>query len=87
MRWRHIGQATIAQPRQCLAIDALAVHRHAVQARAGHRERMTRRAMVMRSVRVPLRLWVDAKAKADEREENLSDVIRAALERYVRSKR
>ena len=41
-------------------------------------------AMIMRSIRVPARLWTDAKAKADEREENLSDVIRDALERYVR---
>lgn len=49
--------------------------------------RMSKPAMVMRSVRVPLRLWNEAKAKADEREENISDVIREALERYVRSKR
>ena len=40
--------------------------------------------MVMRSFRVPLKLWDEAKAKADEREENISDVIREALERYVR---
>jgi hypothetical protein len=43
-------------------------------------------AMVMRSIRVPLALWTDAKAKADERDENLSDVIREALERYLRRK-
>ena len=43
--------------------------------------------MVMRSLRVPEKLWEAAKAKADEREENVSDVIREALERYVRSKR
>ena len=43
--------------------------------------------MVMRSIRVPLALWAAAKAKADERDENLSDVIREALERYVRSRR
>lgn len=42
--------------------------------------------MVMRSIRVPLRLWTEAKARADEREENLSDVIREALERYARRK-
>lgn len=47
---------------------------------------MTRPNMVIRSVRVPLALWIEAKAKADEREENLSDVIRAALERYVKRK-
>ena len=48
---------------------------------------MAKPPMVMRAIRVPLRLWDEAKAKADEREENISDVIRAALERYVRSKR
>lgn len=40
--------------------------------------------MVMRNVRVPLKLWEAAKAKADEQGENISDVIREALERYVR---
>ncbi len=43
--------------------------------------------MVLKSLRVPETLWTAAKAKADERQENLSDVIRDALERYVRSKR
>lgn len=42
--------------------------------------------MVMRSLRVPAGLWEAAKAKAVEREENLSDVIRDALERYVKRK-
>lgn len=42
--------------------------------------------MVMRSLRVPRQLWEDAKAKADERQENISDVIREALERYVKRK-
>lgn len=45
---------------------------------------MTKPPMVMRSIRVPAKLWADAMAKADDRGENLSDVIRAALERYVR---
>jgi hypothetical protein len=40
--------------------------------------------MVMRSIRVPLALWNAARAKADEREENISDVIREALQRYVK---
>lgn len=40
--------------------------------------------MVMRSLRVPERLWNDAKAKADERQENISDVLREALDRYVK---
>lgn len=43
--------------------------------------------MVMRSFRVSLKLWEAAKAAADEREENISDVIREALERYVRKTR
>lgn len=42
--------------------------------------------MVMRSIRVPLALWTAAMSKADERDENLSDVIREALERYVKRK-
>lgn len=40
--------------------------------------------MVMRSIRVPERLWSEAKAKADARGESISDVVREALERYVR---
>lgn len=40
--------------------------------------------MVMRSLRVPEKLWDAAKAKADERQENISDVIREALERYTK---
>lgn len=40
--------------------------------------------MVMRSLRVPLPLWEAALAKAAERQENISDVIRDALERYVK---
>lgn len=43
-----------------------------------------KKPMVMRSIRVPAALWEAAKAKADEREESISDVIREALERYVR---
>lgn len=46
--------------------------------------RVSKPKMVMRSLRVPEKLWEAAKAKADEREENISDVIRKALERYVR---
>jgi hypothetical protein len=40
--------------------------------------------MVMRSFHVPLKLWKAAKDKADANEQNISDVIREALERYVR---
>lgn len=49
--------------------------------------RVAKPKMVMRSLRVPEKLWEAARAKADEREENISDVIREALERYVRGKR
>jgi hypothetical protein len=37
-----------------------------------------------RTIRVPDGLWEAAQAKAGERGDNLSDVIRRALERYVR---
>lgn len=39
--------------------------------------------MVMRSVRVPAKLWRDAKTKADRRGESISDVVRDALRAYV----
>ena len=39
-----------------------------------------------RAVRVEDELWDAAKDKADERGETLSEVIRAALERYVKRK-
>lgn len=42
--------------------------------------------MPTRNIRVPDVLWAAAKAKADERGDNLSEVIRRALERYVRAK-
>lgn len=45
---------------------------------------MGKPVMIMRSLRVPEALWTAAKAKADERQENISDVIREALERYVK---
>lgn len=38
------------------------------------------------SFRLSRKLRDDARAKADERGEDVSDVLRAALERYVRSK-
>lgn len=47
---------------------------------------MPKPPMVIRSIRVPATLWEAAKAKADERQENVSDVIREALERYVKRK-
>lgn len=47
---------------------------------------MSKPPMVMRSIRVPMKLWEAAKAKADERQENISDVLREALERYLRQK-
>lgn len=42
--------------------------------------------MVMRSIRVPARLWDAAKIRADERGESISDVVRKALERYLRKR-
>ena len=45
---------------------------------------MTRKPMVPKAVRVPDELWRAAQAKADERGEYLSEVIRRALERYVK---
>lgn len=40
----------------------------------------------LRSVRIPDELWHAAQAAAKENGEVLSDVIRAALERYVKRK-
>lgn len=40
----------------------------------------------LRSIRVPDALWKAAQEKAAERGESVSDVIRAALERYVKSR-
>lgn len=37
-----------------------------------------------RTIRVPDALWGAAAAKAEERGESLSDVLRKALERYVK---
>ena len=47
---------------------------------------MTRNPMQIRSVRVSNAVWAAAQAKADERNENLSEIIRRALERYVKTK-
>ena len=47
---------------------------------------MSRKPMVPKAVRVPDDLWRAAQAKADERGEYLSEVIRKALERYVARK-
>ena len=46
--------------------------------------RVAKPPMVMRSIRVPAKLWDEAKAKADANEESISDVVREALERYLR---
>lgn len=45
--------------------------------------RMARPPMIKKTYLVPPKLYEAAMAKAEEREESLSDVIRAALERYV----
>lgn len=38
----------------------------------------------IRAVRIEAALWAAAKAEAEERGETVSDVIRRALQRYVR---
>lgn len=43
--------------------------------------------MVARQVRVQAQLWEDAKTAADKNDETISDVIRRALENYVRRNR
>lgn len=48
---------------------------------------MAKPAMIQKTYRVPKKLYAAALAKAEEREENLSDVIRAALEAYVKDER
>lgn len=40
--------------------------------------------MVMRSVRVPEKLWNAARARCEETEQNISDVVRDALEEFVK---
>ena len=45
-----------------------------------------RKAMKIRSVRVPDAVWDAEQAKADEREENLSEIIRTALVKYTNKK-
>ena len=42
------------------------------------------RGTTLRNVRVADPLWSAARAIAEEREESLSDVMRAALEEYVK---
>jgi len=44
-------------------------------------------AMVMRSIRVPLKLWEAAKTRADAEEKDISQVVRELLERYTKGQR
>lgn len=39
-----------------------------------------------RAVRIPDELWRAAQAKAADRDETVTDVVRRALERYIRAK-
>lgn len=39
----------------------------------------------LRAVRIPDKLWQDAQASAERQGETVSDVIRRALARYVRT--
>ena len=43
--------------------------------------------MVQKAVRVPQQLWDDAKTAAAKNDERISDVIRRALENYVKRNR
>jgi hypothetical protein len=43
--------------------------------------------MVPRSIRVPADLWADAQAAAHDADDNVSRVVRAALQRYVATQR
>lgn len=52
--------------------------------RADKMRRMAKPPMVQKTYRVPVALYEAAMERAAEREENLSDVIREALERYVK---
>lgn len=47
---------------------------------------MPRKRMTQKTVRVPDELWAAAMTKSIERGDNLADILRAALERYVRAK-
>lgn len=46
--------------------------------------RMAKPPMVQKTYRVPAALYEAAMAMAEERQENISDVIREALDRYVK---
>jgi hypothetical protein len=82
---REEREAHLAREREC------AQHLHdarGVCIYCGHRStslrRVTKPPMVMRSHRYPKKLYEAALAKCEEREEDISDVLREALERYVR---
>lgn len=45
---------------------------------------MVKEPMKSRVIRVSDRLWTAAKARADERDETVSEAIRRFLERYTR---
>lgn len=45
--------------------------------------RMAKPPMIQKTYRVPVALYERCMEKAEEREENLSDVIRKALEEYA----
>jgi len=46
--------------------------------------RMAKPAMVQKTYRVPVVVYEAAMAKAEERQESISDVIRDALEKHVK---
>lgn len=44
---------------------------------------MSKPAMIQKTYRIPAELYAAVMKKAEERQENVSDVIRKALERYA----
>lgn len=48
--------------------------------------RVPKPKMVMRSLRVPEKLWDAAKSKADAEDMNISDVVRDLLTKWVNGK-
>lgn len=78
--------ASAGSPRPCRGSETSAGR---VPSRVAKSEgiHVTRPARIVTSFRVDRDLWQAAQAKADARGEYLSEVIRAALVRYVRSKK
>jgi len=70
--------------RDCFSTCYLDGHRLAVMTPATVRRVPNAPKTPMHSFRCPDELWEAAKAKAAEKDETLTDVLRKALERYVK---